>query len=89
MHTESTNLKHEYIMDSQKLESTQEEKDIGVIITENLRPAEKCAKVAKTAQTVLSQISRAFHYRDRHIFIRFYKLYVWPHLEFSSQAKCR
>ncbi len=43
-------------------------------------------KAAKTAQTVLGQISRAFQYRDRHIFICLYKQYVRPHLEFSTQA---
>jgi len=35
---------------------------------------------------VLSQISRAFSYRDRTTFIRLYKSYVRPHLEFSSPA---
>ncbi len=41
---------------------------------------------AKIAQTVLGQISRTFHYRDRHIFLRLYKQYVRPHLEFSTPA---
>jgi hypothetical protein len=46
----------------------QKEKDIVVTITENLnKPTKQCAKAAEMAQTVLGQISRAFHYRDRHI----------------------
>jgi ribonuclease P/MRP protein subunit RPP40 len=73
-------------MDDYQFDSTTEEKDIGVTVTENLKHTKKCANVAKTAPTVLSQISRAFHYRDRHIFTRLYKQYLRPHLEFSMHA---
>jgi hypothetical protein len=33
---------------------------------------------------VLGQVTRAFHYRDRHVFIQLYKQYVRPHLEFAA-----
>jgi hypothetical protein len=56
------------------------------MILENLKPAAQCAKAAKTAQGVLGQLTRAFHYRDRHVFMRLYKQFVRPHLEFSTQA---
>ena len=65
---------------------TEEESDIGVIVTDNLKPAAQCSKAARTAQAVLGQISRAFHYRDRHVFLRLYTQYVRLHLEFSTQA---
>lgn len=35
---------------------------------------------------MLSQLSRAFHYRDRHIFLRLYIQYVRPHLECAVAA---
>jgi ribonuclease P/MRP protein subunit RPP40 len=73
-------------MKGQVLEETKEEKDIGVMVTSNLKPTAQCARTAKMAQTVLGQISRTFHYRDRHIFLRLYKQYVRPHLEFSTPA---
>jgi hypothetical protein len=41
-------------------------------------------KGRRTAATVLAQISRAFHFRDRHVFLRIYTQYVWPHLEFGT-----
>ncbi len=53
------------------------------MITDNLKPSLQCVSAAKPVQTVLGQISRAFHYRDRYIFVRLYKQYVQPHLEFS------
>jgi hypothetical protein len=73
-------------MDGTALEVTKEEKDLGVIIADNLRPAAQCAKAAKTAQFVLGQITRAFRYRDKSVFIQLYKQYVRPHLEFAVQA---
>ena len=73
-------------MNSQELAVTTEEKDMGVLMSQNLKPAAQCQKAAKTAQAILAQISRTFHFRDRHIFIRLYKQYVRPHLEFATQA---
>jgi hypothetical protein len=35
---------------------------------------------------VLSQLSRALHFRDRHVFVRLYVQYVRPHLEFAVPA---
>ena len=64
------------------LATTKEEKDLGVIMTDRLSPSVQCAKVAKTANAVLGQISRAFHYRDKQIFTGHYKQYVRPHLEY-------
>jgi hypothetical protein len=73
-------------MEGHVLQETAEEKDIGVYITKLLKPATQCKAAARTAQAVLGQISRAFHFRDRHVFIKLYKQYVRPHLEFSTQA---
>ena len=86
MHLGHTNPKFSYSMNGQKLEESLEEKDIGVVITANMKPNAQCARAARTAQGVLGQITRAFHYRDRHVFVRLYKQYVRPHLEFSTQA---
>jgi hypothetical protein len=71
-------------MAGQKLDITKEEKDLDVIISDNLKPAAQCAKAAKTAQTVLGQISRAFQYRNKTVFMQLYKQYA--HLEFAVQA---
>jgi Reverse transcriptase (RNA-dependent DNA polymerase)/Endonuclease-reverse transcriptase len=86
MHVGRNNPQYQYMMAGQQLEATREEKDLGVIVSDNLKPAAQCAKAAKTAQTVLGQITRAFQYRDRTIFPQLYKQYVRPHLEFAVQA---
>jgi hypothetical protein len=86
MHLGHNNTGHTYTMNNQQLTTTEEERDIGVCVSKNLKPSMQCAQAAKTAQTVLSQLTRAFHYRDRHIFKRLYVQYVRPHLEFATVA---
>jgi hypothetical protein len=86
MHLGHNNPYHEHLMDGQRLEKTEEEKDIGVTLTSILKPSAQCAKVANTTQSVLGKISRALHYRDHHVFMRLYQQYVCPHLEFSTPA---
>jgi hypothetical protein len=86
MHLGHGNPNHKFSMQGVELKETREEKDIGVTVTDNLRPTDQCATAARTAQIVLGQISRAFHYRDRHVFARLYKQYVRPHLEFATTA---
>jgi ribonucleases P/MRP protein subunit RPP40 len=86
MHLGRSNEKHQYTMGRVTLENTREEKDLGVLISDNVKPSAQCAKAAKTAQTVTGQIARAFQYRDRVVFMQLYKQYVRPHLEFAVQA---
>ena len=47
------------------------------MVTCDLMPTVQCSKAARTAQLVLGQLSRAFHYRDHHVFVRLYKQYVF------------
>lgn len=86
MHLGRNNPQHEYQMGGQKLEATTQEKDIGVIVQNNLKPGAQCAAAATKARQVLGQIARSFSYRNADTFVRLYKLYVRPHLEFASPA---
>ena len=86
MHLGHNNRKFVYEMNGEQLAETVEERDIGVNMTSNLKPSQQCKKAARTAQTVLGQLARAFHFRDRHIFLRLYIQYVRPHLEYAVTA---
>jgi hypothetical protein len=86
LHVGHGNAKMEYKMEGQALKTVVEETDVGVLVRDNLKPSAQCARAAKTAQAVLGQLIRAFHYRDRHIFMRLYCQYVRPHLEFAVPA---
>jgi ribonucleases P/MRP protein subunit RPP40 len=86
MHLGHNNTEQAYFMEGQQLEVTEVERDIGVNVVKGLKQASQCQKSARTAQGVLSQITRAFHYRDRNVFLRLYIQYVRPHLEYASPA---
>ena len=86
MHFWRNNPRHDYRMKGRLLEKTEEEGDLGVMTMASTKPAAQCAKAACTAQAVLGQIDRAFHFRDREIFLGLYRQYIRPHLEFSVQA---
>ena len=66
MHIGHGNPGYQYKMSNTVLETTAEERDLGVVMSATLKPKAQCAKAARTAQTVLSQIPRVFHFRDRH-----------------------
>jgi hypothetical protein len=46
------------------------ERDIGVEMMKSLKPSAQCTKAARAAQTVLFQLTREFHYRDKHVYVR-------------------
>ena len=87
MHVGRQNPGYQYTMGGVLLATTVLERDIGMLVNNNLKPSYQCAKAAKTANMVLGQIARAFHFRDRNTFVRLYKLNVRPHLEFAADEK--
>lgn len=91
MHFGNTNPGNSYCMGGFApagtiLQTVKEEKDIGVIVSDSLKPSAQCAKAVKKANSILGQMSRSVHYRDKVTWIRLYKTYVRPHLEFAVQA---
>ena len=83
LHIGRSNAGAKYTMNGAELSSTEEERDIGVRITANLKPSRQCNEAARRAAGVLGQISRSFHYRDKKTFLQLYKQYVRPHMEFA------
>jgi hypothetical protein len=84
VHFGRTNRKFAYTMNGEMLSEAEEERDIGVEVHQSLKTSKQCAKAATTARMVLRQITRAFHYRDKFTFVKLYKTYVRPHLEFCT-----
>ena len=68
------------------LESVDEEKDVGVKISNTLKPSSQCQAAALKANQLVGQMSRSFTYRDKYNWIRLYKVYVRPNLEYAVQA---
>jgi Reverse transcriptase (RNA-dependent DNA polymerase) len=84
MHVGHNNPQYDYFMQGTKLSVIEEEKDVGVIIHNSLKPARQCQRAAACGYSVLQQLRKNFHFRDRHVFVNLYKQYVRPHLEFAT-----
>ena len=65
------------------MDAVESEKDVGVMIHQSLKPSLQCAIAAERANQVLGQLSRAVTYRDKLTFLKLYKVYVRPHLEYA------
>ena len=86
MHLERKNRGYEYEMGDRKLRTTEEEKDLGVIIQQSVKPSRQCQEAATKANKVLGQIKRTVISIDKNIFLSLYKTLVKPHLEYCVQV---
>ena len=64
------------------LESVDEETDVGVKISNTLKPSSQCQSEAMNANQLVGQMSRSFTYQDKYNWIRLYEVYVRPNLEY-------
>ena len=88
MHMGTTNSRRDYHLGDQIIPKTDEEKDLGVIISSNCKPSMQCSKAAAKAMSSLGIIKRSFKYIDNNSFSILYKAYIRPHLEYCVQAWC-
>ncbi len=79
------NLKYEYEMSGEKLESVHCVKDLGVKITSNLKFSQQCKKAAGKANRMLAYIKRIFSFKNKDIILPLYNSLVRPHLEYAVQ----
>ena len=86
LHLGNSNPKFTYQMNGLDLVEVEEETDVGVRITNDLKSSKQCRIAAGKARGVLAQLTRSFHYRDKYVFVRLYKQYVRPHLEYAISA---
>ena len=88
MHFGHNNSNADYFLQGIKLQVVTDEKDLGIIIQNNLKCDKQCAKAVNTATRVLGMIKRTFVHLDKVVFIALYKSLVRPHLEYCVQAWC-
>jgi len=84
LHFGASNKKFSYFMGthkSHKLDIMNEEKDLGVCITNNLRSARQCQLAYSEANKVLELNTRTISYKDTNVLLKLYKTLVRPHLE--------
>ena len=91
MHFGSNNIKHNYYMlnpNNIPIELTKScaERDLGVIMSNDLKWDKHIIKCVNNANRVLGQIQHCFRHKSVYITTKLYKALIRPHLEYAVQA---
>ena len=86
LHLGCHNNVFDYFTDNHKLDAVSEEKDLGILITSNLKSAGQCKQAYAKASKALGIIALTISYKTPHVLLRLYKPLVRPHLEYCVPA---
>ena len=94
LHFGGKNERHDYKLCNLPIKHVTEEKDLGVIISEDLKAYKNVAKNVKKAykilgifkNKILGIIRRTFSYMNKDMLVQLIKVFIRPHLEYAQQA---
>jgi len=82
MHLGYNNPKVNYVMDTTQLQVVSEERDLGIIVSDDLKWEKQCTAAVKQANKILGMIKRNFVDRSKETILALYKSLVRPYLEY-------
>ena len=84
MHLGYNNNQVDYFMDTMQLQKVSEERDLGIIVSDNLKWDKQYIAAVKQGNKVLGMIKRNFMDRSKDTIMALYKSLVRPHLEYCT-----
>jgi len=72
----------DYFMDAVQLQVVHEEKDLGVVVIDDLKCENQCVAAVKQENNVLGMIKRSFTDRTKETIMALYKSLIKPHSEY-------
>ena len=85
MHLGQGNPRYQYRLEDKGTKSISEEKDLRVLVDEQLDMSRKCGLAAQKDNRILGCIKRSTASRSREVILPLYSALVRPHLEYCIQ----
>ena len=76
MHVGKSQKHYPYYMNNQQLEEVTQEKDLGILISNDLKVSQQCQSACSKATRILGIINRTLVFRHPDIMLRLYKSLV-------------
>ncbi|KAH9578555.1 hypothetical protein MS3_00008900 [Schistosoma haematobium] len=89
MQLNNSDESYDYTLRGFVLHKARNYKDLGVILSNDLKTTSHCKAAAAKGYRVLWSIRRSFQYLDDEMFGLLYPIYVQPHLEYGIQVASR
>ena len=86
LHFGFSNNSFDLTLGSKLLGVHESERDLGVMVQNNLKVNKQCCKAANKANRKLGVVKRGFRNKTREIMLPLYKSIVRPHLDYCIQA---
>ncbi len=83
-----TNDNNNYKLVNDTISHSSCERDLGVMVTKDLKPRQQCIKVRNKANRILGFISRSVSNRTDKVILQLYLALVRPHLDYAVQFWC-
>ena len=83
LHVGRHNTRNRYTINGEDIGKSNSEKDLGVLINQDLRPREQCIRARNRANRVLGSIAWSVSNRSADVIIRLYLVLVRPDLDYA------
>ena len=80
MHISNNNQYTKYTMNGSELSKVSHKKDLGISISNDLKPSKHCSDVVKKANKLVGFIGRTFEHKSEKVILMLFKIFVRHHL---------